>query len=174
MRERDEYKKLTSIPQEQLKRLKLSQKAERLPKSNARLSVAIPNLALSRLGGGLASPPEEPGSGFIAVLHQTDSHSGEWPVRIHGSAGSSFRPQKLRYRISFACIPRSYSSLTHRHKQQLLQSLVALARTLRWACRNNEYSSRRLFCFALTHSAKHERNRLEQFTLYPFEGVATI
>jgi len=60
-RERDEYKKLTLILQEQVERLKLGllgQKAERLPKNDAQLSLAILNLALG--GDGLGSRPEEP------------------------------------------------------------------------------------------------------------------
>jgi hypothetical protein len=48
-RERDEYKKLAGLLQEQVERLKrglLGQKAERLPKNDAQLSLAILNLAL--------------------------------------------------------------------------------------------------------------------------------
>jgi transposase len=59
--ERDEYKKLTVLLQEQVERLKrglLGQKAERLPKNDAQLSLAILNLALG--GDGLASPPTAP------------------------------------------------------------------------------------------------------------------
>ena len=47
--ERDEYKKLAGLLQEQVERLKLGllgQKAERLPKNDAQLSLAILNLAL--------------------------------------------------------------------------------------------------------------------------------
>jgi transposase len=59
--ERDEYKKLTLLLQEQVERLKrglLGQKAERLPKNDAQLSLAILNLALG--GDPLASPPAAP------------------------------------------------------------------------------------------------------------------
>jgi transposase len=59
--ERDEYKKLTLLLQEQVERLKrglLGQKAERLPKNDAQLSLAILNLALG--GDALASPPAAP------------------------------------------------------------------------------------------------------------------
>jgi hypothetical protein len=48
-RERDEYKKLVLILQEQVERLKrglLGQKAERLPANDAQLSLAILNLAI--------------------------------------------------------------------------------------------------------------------------------
>jgi transposase len=57
-RERDEYKKLALLLQEQVERLKLgllSQKAERLPKNDAQLSLAILNLALG--GAALPMPP---------------------------------------------------------------------------------------------------------------------
>ena len=60
-RERDEYKKLALLLQEQVERLKLGllgQKAERLPKNDAQLSLAILNLALG--GDALATPPAEP------------------------------------------------------------------------------------------------------------------
>jgi len=60
-RERDEYKKLALLLQEQVERLKLGllgQKAERLPKNDAQLSLAILNLALG--GDALATPPTEP------------------------------------------------------------------------------------------------------------------
>lgn len=61
-RERDEYKKLAALLQEQNERLKrglLGQKAERLPKNDAQLSLALLNLAM---GGDAAAPeqPEEP------------------------------------------------------------------------------------------------------------------
>jgi len=56
--ERDEYKKLVALLQEQNERLKrglLGQKAERLPKNDAQLSLALLNLAL---GGGETAAPE--------------------------------------------------------------------------------------------------------------------
>ena len=63
-RERDEYKKLALLLQEQVERLKLGllgQKAERLPKNDAQLSVAILNLALGNdaLATPLAAPEPE-------------------------------------------------------------------------------------------------------------------
>jgi transposase len=60
-RERDEYKKLNALLQEQVERLKrglLGQKAERLPKNDAQLSLAILNLALGN--DALVTPPAEP------------------------------------------------------------------------------------------------------------------
>jgi transposase len=60
-RERDEYKKLALLLQEQVERLKLGllgQKAERLPKNDAQLSLAILNLALGN--HALATPPADP------------------------------------------------------------------------------------------------------------------
>ena len=57
--ERDEYKKLAALLQEQVERLKrglLGQKAERLPKNDAQLSLALLNLAL----GGDAATAEPP------------------------------------------------------------------------------------------------------------------
>jgi hypothetical protein len=60
-RERDEYKKLNALLQEQVERLKrglLGQKAERLPKNDAQLSLTILNLALgnSACGATRAAP----------------------------------------------------------------------------------------------------------------------
>jgi transposase len=60
-RERDEYKKLALLLQEQVERLKvglLGQKAERLPKNDAQLSLAILNLALGN--DALTTTPAEP------------------------------------------------------------------------------------------------------------------
>ena len=78
-RERDEYKKLALLLQEQVERLKLGllgQKAERLPKNDAQLSLAILNLALG--GDALASPPAEAG----AEAEQTvPAHQRRKPVR---------------------------------------------------------------------------------------------
>jgi transposase len=57
-RERDEYKKLVMLLQEQNERLKrglLGQKAERLPRNDAQLSLAVLNLAL---GGDATETPE--------------------------------------------------------------------------------------------------------------------
>ena len=70
-RERDEYKKLALLLQEQVERLKLGllgQKAERLPKNDAQLSLAILNLALG--GDPLASPPAEPEAEQTVPAHQ--------------------------------------------------------------------------------------------------------
>jgi transposase len=70
-RERDEYKKLALLLQEQVERLKLGllgQKAERLPKNDAQLSLAILNLALG--GDALASPPSEPEPAQTVPEHQ--------------------------------------------------------------------------------------------------------
>lgn len=70
-RERDEYKKLTLILQEQVERLKLGllgQKAERLPKNDAQLSLAILNLALG--GDTSATPIDEPEPEQSVPAHQ--------------------------------------------------------------------------------------------------------
>jgi transposase len=76
-RERDEYKKLAGLLQEQVERLKrglLGQKAERLPKNDAQLSLAILNLALG--GDATASePPSEP------VKQTVPEHERRKPVR---------------------------------------------------------------------------------------------
>ena len=74
--ERDEYKKLTLLLQEQVERLKrglLGQKAERLPKNDAQLSLAILNLALG--GDALASPPAAPPEQTVPA------HTRRKPVR---------------------------------------------------------------------------------------------
>jgi transposase len=76
-RERDEYKKLALLLQEQVERLKrglLGQKAERLPKNDAQLSLAILNLALG--GGALSSPPAPP-----APEQDVPAHTRRKPVR---------------------------------------------------------------------------------------------
>lgn len=74
--ERDEYKKLAGLLQEQVERLKLGllgQKAERLPKNDAQLSLSILSLALG--GDALASPPpSEP-------LQTVPEHQRRKPVR---------------------------------------------------------------------------------------------
>ena len=73
--ERDEYKKLAGLLQEQVERLKrglLGQKAERLPKNDAQLSLAILNLALG--GAALEAPPSEP-------LQTVPEHQRKKPVR---------------------------------------------------------------------------------------------
>jgi transposase len=74
--ERDEYKKLAGLLQEQVERLKrglLGQKAERLPQNDAQLSLAILNLALG--GEALAPlPPSEP-------LQTVPAHQRKKPVR---------------------------------------------------------------------------------------------
>lgn len=70
-RERDEYKKLALLLQEQVERLKLGllgQKAERLPKNDAQLSLAILNLALG--GEPLTPPPSEPEPAQTVPEHQ--------------------------------------------------------------------------------------------------------
>ena len=75
--ERDEYKKLTVLLQEQVERLKrglLGQKAERLPKNDAQLSLAILNLALG--GDALASPPAAP-----EPEQKVPAHTRRKPVR---------------------------------------------------------------------------------------------
>jgi transposase len=75
--ERDEYKKLTVLLQEQVERLKrglLGQKAERLPKNDAQLSLAILNLALG--GDALASPPAAP-----EPVQTVPAHTRRKPVR---------------------------------------------------------------------------------------------
>jgi predicted RNase H-like nuclease (RuvC/YqgF family) len=76
-RERDEYKKLAGLLQEQVERLKrglLGQKAERLPKNDAQLSLAILNLAL----GGNAAAPEPPSE---PVVQTVPEHQRRKPVR---------------------------------------------------------------------------------------------
>jgi transposase len=75
--ERDEYKKLNALLQEQVERLKrglLGQKAERLPKNDAQLSLAILNLALG--GDALASPPAAP-----EPEQKVPAHTRRKPVR---------------------------------------------------------------------------------------------
>jgi hypothetical protein len=70
-RERDEYKKLALLLQEQVEWLKLGllgQKAERLPKNDAQLSLAILYLALG--GDTLTSPPSEPEPAQTVPEHQ--------------------------------------------------------------------------------------------------------
>jgi transposase len=76
-RERDEYKKLALLLQEQVERLKLGllgQKAERLPKNDAQLSLAILNLALGN--DALATPPAEP-----EPEQSVPAHTRRKPVR---------------------------------------------------------------------------------------------
>jgi transposase len=69
-RERDEYKKLVRLLQEENERLKrglLGQKAERLPRNDAQLSLAILNLMLG--GDASASTPEPPAPEQIVAEH---------------------------------------------------------------------------------------------------------
>lgn len=76
--ERDEYKKLAGLLQEQVERLKrglIGQKAERLPKNDAQLSLAILNLAL---GGDAAAAPEPPSE---PVVQMVPEHQRRKPVR---------------------------------------------------------------------------------------------
>jgi hypothetical protein len=77
-RERDEYKKLVRLLQEENERLKrglLGQKAERLPRNDAQLSLAILNLML---GGEAASTPSETPE---SPEQQVEAHSRRKPVR---------------------------------------------------------------------------------------------
>ncbi len=77
-RERDEYKKLAGLLQEQVERLKrglLGQKAERLPKNDAQLSLAILNLALGGATNATPEPPSEP------AVQTISAHERKKPVR---------------------------------------------------------------------------------------------
>lgn len=76
--ERDEYKKLVHLLQEQNEKLKrglLGQKAERLPKSDAQLSLSILQLAL----GG--TDPETQGAGPDEPKRATSKRSPSTPAR---------------------------------------------------------------------------------------------
>jgi transposase len=76
--ERDEYKKLAGLLQEQVERLKrglLGQKAERLPKNDAQLSLAILNLALGGNAASTAAPPSDP------AVQTVPEHQRRKPVR---------------------------------------------------------------------------------------------
>jgi transposase len=76
--ERDEYKKLAGLLQEQVERLKrglIGQKAERLPKNDAQLSLAILNLAL---GGDATAAPEPPSEPAVQTVPE---HQRRKPVR---------------------------------------------------------------------------------------------
>jgi transposase len=89
-RERDEYKKLVVILQEQVERLKrglLGQKAERLPANDAQLSLALLSLAM----GGSSAPavaeaapePEQPDETVVGEhtrkKRARNAHPSEWP-----------------------------------------------------------------------------------------------
>ena len=84
-RERDEYKKLVRLLQEENERLKrglLGQKAERLPRNDAQLSLAILNLMLG--GEVSASTPEPPAPEQTVTEHtrrqpMRKALSADWP-----------------------------------------------------------------------------------------------
>src|SRR6187401_3323247 len=83
--ERDEYKKLVRLLQEENERLKrglLGQKAERLPRNDAQLSLAILNLMLG--GEVSASTPEPPAPEQTVTEHtrrqpMRKALSADWP-----------------------------------------------------------------------------------------------
>jgi transposase len=77
-RERDEYKKLAALLQEQVERLKrglLGQKAERPPKNDAQLSLALLNLAVGGETTASEPPPPPPEEQIVP------EHTRRKPVR---------------------------------------------------------------------------------------------
>jgi transposase len=87
--ERDEYKKLVVILQEQVEKLKrglLGQKAERLPTNDAQLSLALLNLAMghdappSKIETDEAAPtPEQTIGEHTRKKPSRNAHPSEWP-----------------------------------------------------------------------------------------------